>query len=71
MSRGSMINDLLSAKREEDKLKRDDKQEWLESRKRAYYEFIEVFSNPFERGGHYHLFRGIIRSSRSWERHPF
>jgi hypothetical protein len=42
---GRMVNDLLSARREEEKLKWDDKQEWLESRKRAYYKFIEVFSS--------------------------
>jgi hypothetical protein len=41
-----VINGMISDKKEQEKHKRDDEQRWFQSRKNAYYNFIEVFSKP-------------------------
>jgi len=41
---GSIIKDLITYRREDEKRAEEERQRWLESRKIAYYRFIEVFS---------------------------
>jgi hypothetical protein len=41
---GGMIKDSFSYKRDKEKRIQEEKQRWLQSRKIAYYKFIEVFS---------------------------
>ena len=41
---GSIIKDLITYRREDERRVREERQRWLESRKNAYYKFIDVFS---------------------------
>ena len=41
---GSIIKDLITYRREDEKRIREERQKWFESRKNAYYKFIDVFS---------------------------
>jgi hypothetical protein len=43
---GGIIKDSISYRRDKENQVQEEKQKWLESRKIAYYKFIEVFSTP-------------------------
>jgi len=57
---GSIIKDLITCRREDERRVRDERQRWLESRKIAYYKFIEVFSTSAVNDNIFDYFRAAL-----------
>lgn len=60
---GSVIRDLITYRREDERRVREERQRWLESRKIAYYRFIDVFSTHVDRENIHDYFRASLEAS--------
>jgi hypothetical protein len=60
---GGMITDFIKYRREEKRRVREEGQRWLESRKIAYYKFIDVFSTPAVSDNILYYFRAVLEAA--------